>query len=259
MIDINILTREYFGNTVQQYVIYFGIVIAFLIGAKIFDIVVKRLIAKFVSKTKNKVDDIILFSLEKSVVFLIILFGLYIASFSLILSDEIRSGYGIFLRVLLTFNLALIFSQLIESVITEYMEPLVAKTESDLDDHLLPFIRTIIKTTIVILVVIMVLADLGFNVTAIIASLGIGGLAIGLAAKDFASNLFGGLVIIMDKPFTLGDKINIAKEEGIVRNITLRYTELETDDRTKKIIPNSKFIGNPVHNISFKYKSKKKK
>ena len=87
----------------------------------------------------------------------------------------------------------------------------------------------------------MILSDLGFNVTALIAGLGIGGLAIGLAAKDFASNLFGGIVLIMDKPFTVGNKIEIIGKKGVVRHITLRYTRLEAEDGTKIVIPNPIF------------------
>jgi MscS family membrane protein len=255
---IDLFTGEYFGNTVYQYLLFLGIVIVFLVVAKILNYFITFVLKKYFKKTKNKLDDIIILSIGKPILFFTFIIGLFVASKILTLPESIQFGYGRFLKMLFEFFLAWVIISFIDALIIEYLEPLTKKTESDLDDHLLPFVRTLAKTSIIVIAAIMVLSDLGFNVTAIIAGLGIGGLAIGLAAKDFASNLFGGIVLIMDKPFTVGNKIIIGKEKGKVRNISLRFTELEAEDNTKIVIPNSKFVGNPIYNLSYSYKKGKK-
>ncbi len=252
--DIEVLNRLYFGNTVGQYFLALGIFLLFLLIARVLQHMMSRFFIRIAEKTKNKVDDVVLRSMEKPIVFLTAILGLYFASFALVMPDWLRIWYGTGLRLLLTVDFAWLLISFSDALIAEFLEPLTKKTKSDLDDHLLPFLKTSSKTLIIIVVTIIALSELGFDVTAVIASLGIGGIAIGLAAKDFASNLFGGLVLILDRPFKLGDMIEIGGDKGKVRNITLRFTELETAEKTKKIIPNAKFVGTTIHNVSYRYR-----
>jgi MscS family membrane protein len=88
-------------------------------------------------------------------------------------------------------------------------------------------------------------------VTSLVAGLGIGGLAFALAAQPLLTNLFGGLSIIADKPFHLGDRIRVdLQHEGIVREIGMRSTVIETANTTKLIIPNSVIASSVIENLS---------
>ncbi len=96
----------------------------------------------------------------------------------------------------------------------------------------------------------MALNNAGYDVAALIAGLGIGGLALAMAAKDTVSNVFGGFTIFTDRPFTLNDRIKVAGYEGYIREIGLRSTRLQTLEGRVVTIPNSRFSDTPVENVT---------
>jgi len=259
MLNVNVLKGVYFGNPLYRYLIYFCVVIIFIVFSKIIRYFTKKIVKRIVGETKTKIDDLIFQTIDKPIVFFVIIVGFYVASFSLSMPENVNRMYTTGIRIMLTINVAWFTVNFVDSLIIEYIQPLTIKTESDLDDHLLPFVRRLVKFGILALVFIMILSDMGFDVTAIIAGLGIGGLAIALASKDMAANLFGGFTIIIDKPFKIGDRIKLGSDEGVVINIGIRKTELRGDDRRKIIIPNSKFVGNPIHNLSYINKNQSNK
>ena len=95
---------------------------------------------------------------------------------------------------------------------------------------------------------VLVVTEMGYNVNSLIAGLGLGGLTFALAAQDSASNFFGGLVIIFEKPFELGDWISTASLEGSVEDITFRSTKIRTLANALTVVPNSKLCGEPITN-----------
>lgn len=97
---------------------------------------------------------------------------------------------------------------------------------------------------------VVAINNAGYDVGALIAGLGIGGLAMAMAAKDTLSNVFGGLTVLADRPFTVNDRIKINGFDGFVREVGLRSTRLETLAGRIVTIPNATFSGSPVENIS---------
>jgi MscS family membrane protein len=98
--------------------------------------------------------------------------------------------------------------------------------------------------------VIVALNNAGYDVGALIAGLGIGGLALAMAAKDTVSNIFGGFTIFTDRPFTINDRVKVAGYDGVIREIGVRSTRLETLEGRVVTIPNSKFSDTPVENVT---------
>nr|WP_283163365.1 mechanosensitive ion channel family protein [Sporolactobacillus mangiferae] len=96
----------------------------------------------------------------------------------------------------------------------------------------------------------MILDQWNYHVTGLITGLGIGGLAIAMAAKDTLSNLFGGIVIITDAPFTIGDIIHTGSIEGVVEDINFRSTRIRTADLALVTVPNSTLANAPITNLS---------
>ncbi len=141
-------------------------------------------------------------------------------------------------------------ARLLEALIDEYLTPIVKKSESDIDDQLLPVARKAIKYAIWILGIIIALNNAGFNVGAVLAGLGIGGLALAMAAKDTVANFFGGFTIFTDKPFVLGDRIKVAGYDGFVQEVGLRSTRIKTLAGTILTVPNMKFTDNIVENVT---------
>ena len=181
---------------------------------------------------------------------LFLVIGLYLGSLSLSMSETAAEIYIKLIKTLLIFVMAWFVINVLDQSIAQYLEPLAKKSKSELDDNLVPLLRKLIKTTLVIIAVIMILSDLGFDVASILAGLGIGGLAFALAAKDLIANIFGGIAIVMDKSFKIGDKIKVLGVDGKVEQIGLRTTVLRSDSGTKLILPNSKIADNVIENLS---------
>lgn len=115
----------------------------------------------------------------------------------------------------------------------------------ELAEHLKQFLLRFTRVLLILLLVISVLGTLGINVTALVASLGLTGFAIGFALKDTISNLLSGILIMLYEPFDIGETINVAGFEGKVIAIDLRYTQLDSHG-SKVLIPNSKLFTDPI-------------
>ena len=115
----------------------------------------------------------------------------------------------------------------------------------ELNAHLTSLLARTAKITVLIFGVITVLGTLGVDVSALVAGLGLTGFALGFALKDTISNLLAGVLILLYRPFGIGNRIKISGYEGTVVSIDLRYTELEGENN-KILIPNSKLFTNPI-------------
>jgi hypothetical protein len=120
----------------------------------------------------------------------------------------------------------------------------------DVEDSMLKFILKAIRGLIYVIAGFMIITDLGFNLNGLVAGLGIGSVVITLAAQDTAKNLFGGLVIFLDKPFVVGDWIEVEDYEGTVEDITFRSTRVRTFENSVVNIPNAVIANDSIINWS---------
>jgi MscS family membrane protein len=206
---------------------------------------------KIAAKTSTILDDVLIGILEKPFIF-----GLFIAGFSLATArlDFTERGNQIvanITEVLVVLLVIWVLIRFVDAVIEHYLSPLIAKSESHIDDQILPLAKRVVNILIMLIGLIFLIKELGYDVTSLIAGLGIGGLAFALAAQPLLTNLFGGLAIIGDKPFHMGDRIRIDdKYEGYVKQIGLRSTTIRTGKGTNIIIPNSVIASTALENIS---------
>lgn len=244
------LSATYFGNTILQYVIFFSVVAGGVMVGKLITWTSKTILRAIAGKTKTRLDDIILTLLEGPVLFTVFILGLYFGQNMLYMSEGFAAVFSRIISILFIVNIAWYLTKLINGLIEHYLSPITEKSETDLDDHLLPIARKLVNFIVWAIVSIMIVEKLGYNVSSLIAGLGIGGLAFALAAKDLVGNLFGGLAILMDKPFKVGDRIKAADVDGFVREIGLRTTRIETFGGTMITIPNSKIVDSVSENVS---------
>ena len=246
----NINWEEPFGIALLDWGITAGLIIASLIGAKIIFWILSKIISKLTSKTKTKLDDLLLDSLEEPLALILGAVGVWKSIDWLGLSTGSQERIDkIFFVILLGF-IAWAITRTIEALIDHYLVPVIEKSESDLDDQLLPILRKALKVTVWIMAIIIGFNNAGYDVGAIVAGLGIGGLAFALAAQDSVKNLFGGFTIFIDKPFTIKDRIKISGFDGSVEEIGIRSTRIRTLDGRRVTIPNSKFSESAIENIS---------
>lgn len=123
-------------------------------------------------------------------------------------------------------------------------------TENNMNGQLAPFATKTLKVLVLIVGGLIVLQNFGVNVTALLAGLGIGGVALAFAAQDTVANVFGTITILLDAPFKLGDNVKIGDTEGIVEEIGFRSTHIKTTYNSSVIIPNSIVAKEKVDNLS---------
>jgi MscS family membrane protein len=124
-----------------------------------------------------------------------------------------------------------------------------AETETKLDDSLVPLMRTSMRLFVAVVGILFVLSNLDVNVSSLIAGLGLGGLAIALAAQDTVRNLLGGVTIFADKPFEVGDWVVVDNIEGTVEQVGFRSTRVRTFYNSQVTVPNGRLIDAGVDNM----------
>lgn len=132
----------------------------------------------------------------------------------------------------------------------KWLMDLAAKTESTADDQLVPFVVKAMKIVVVVVGVLVAIQNFGINVVSILAGLGLGGLALALAAQDTAANLFGSITILLDRPFNVGDFIKVTDTTGTVLDIGFRSTRIRTIDNSVVTLPNSTMAKEKIENLT---------
>jgi MscS family membrane protein len=246
----DILPGVYFGNSVLDYTMALGIVLASIVIGKVVYYLTNNWLRKLTGKTKSKLDDLLIDSLEEPLVFLIFIAGLYLASTTLTLPESIKEWSTEIVTALVILDAVWVIIRLVDIAVNHYIKPLTDKTSTYLDDQLLPIVRRGLKAVAVIIGVLTVMGTFGVNVTAVVAGLGIGGLAVALASKDTVENMFGAFAILLDKPFSINDRVVIDGITGDVMEVGLRSTRIRTLDNTELYIPNTKVVTSNIENIS---------
>lgn len=249
--DNGFWSKEFYYNTITSWAITFALILGAVIIGKILYWLSGKIIKKITQKTKSKLDDILVDKLEEPIIWALIL---WVAQYAIKLNLSfpegifavVNNGFHFAITIVLTWMIA----RTVNALIVEYAVPLTKKSESDFDDQLLPILQKGLRIIIWSLGVIIALNNAGYNVTTLLAGLGIGGLAFALAAQDTIKNIFGGAMIFLDKPFKLNDRIKIKGFDGFVHEIGIRSTRLRTLEGRIVTMPNAAFSDEAVENIS---------
>jgi len=243
-------SKQFYYNTIGDWAIAFLIILGVYVISKLGYWVFGNIIKKLTARTKTKIDDILVEMLEKPIIMGVtiagIWYGIHWLSFPDTINDWVNKGFFLVIALIVTWVIA----RIVDAIIKEYLVPLADKTESDVDDHLIPIVQKGLRYVIWSLGIIVALNNAGYNVGALLAGLGIGGLALAMAAKDTVANIFGGITIFTDKPFKIKDRIIVNGFDGNVEEIGIRSTKLRTLDGRIVTIPNSKFTEGFVENIT---------
>lgn len=261
MITISgILNYNLFGVSIERLLLFFTIILlTFIIRTVILYILDKKITA-LVKKTKSELDDLIINAIKKPLSYFILLQGSYIAILTLQLPETISQFgivvsdivHGIYILSISFIALYLIFKLI--DILAYYLHQEAKKSKSTLDDQLVPLIIRTLRILVGTLGVLFILENFGYDITSLLAGLGLGGLAFALAAQDTVSNIFGSITVFSDKSFQLGDWISIGDIEGTVEDIGFRSTRIRRFDQALVTVPNSQFIKSGVVNYSARKK-----
>lgn len=247
----NLLKEQFYGNTIAQWLLALvAVIIAVLIGKAIYWFF-KNVAKKVTQKTKTNIDYMLVDMIEEPLAFAVIIAGIWYAVHQILnFSEDVEKFVDQAYYILIIFNAAWFFVRFVDALVAEYLAPIVEKSESDLDDQLLPIARKGTKMAIWVLAFIVALDNAGYDVGALVAGLGIGGLAFALAAQDTIANLFGGFTIFVDKPFKINDRVQVAGFDGTVIEVGIRSTRLRTLDGRLVTIPNKNIVNSSPVNVS---------
>lgn len=245
-----ILDNTYYNNTLYDWGVSLLIILLSVILAKLVYYVIKRFVKTATAKTSSTLDDLLVDMLEEPIVVFIVLIGTSYALKQLVFPEWLDLWLNKVIYIAVTINFTWLIARLIDAIIREYVVPLTEKTESGFDDQVVPIARKGIRTIIWILGIILALNNAGYDVAALLAGLGLGGLALAMAAKDTVSNIFGGVTIFTDKPFKVYDRIKIEGYDGIVEEVGIRSTRIRTLEGRLITVPNHYFTDNILENVT---------
>ena len=240
------LENELWGNTIENWGISILIILGAIIIVKLLSLLGKKVIKPFVTGTDNHLDDVIFYSLEAPVKFAIILLGIWIAIHRLVYPDSFVKVVDNAYSILIVLDITWFFGRLFSSLLQVYW----GKQSNGQANKMMPIIKRTILIIVWLIGIVMALSNVGVNISALLGTLGIGGIAFALAAQDTVKNVFGAFTILTDKPFSIGDTIRVDSYEGTVVDVGVRSTKIMNYDKRIITFPNYKITDTSIVNIS---------
>lgn len=243
-------TKYFLGLTFWQYYAIFiliclGIIIYF-ITSRVFSFIIKIIANSrfgenhFDKETVKKLGRILSYLLISYMVFLLVP----------VLQLPIDFVYFILLGLRLTnTTLVMLLALRTVSLLRSYFQYITQKTQDPTDEHLVPVFVRIINAVIIVAAVFNAMSIFHVNITALIAGLSIGGLAIALAAQETVKNLFGSMMIYADRPFKIGDMVTVGAVTGTIVDVGFRSTRIRTLDTTLISVPNGNLMNETINNL----------
>ena len=245
------LALELFDVTLLSLLIVVVCVLAAVIVDKLTQRVLRMILKRLAQhEQRKKIYGMLLVSLQKPLHVLSLTLG---SALGLAIIDTPSWGETLFsiifhiMRGLVIWCVIWFALNLTEELIKK-MQTKASLTESKLDDMLVPVVGGLVKFVLVSVGVLLVIQNLGYSVTSLVAWLGIGGAAIALASKDTLANFFGSLVVFFDHPFSIGDWISLNGVQGSVEEIRLRTTMIRTFENSLIMMPNVLFTNTSIEN-----------
>jgi len=244
------LAQTYYGNPLLSWIYFFATIIIFVLVTKTIIYFTKGFGRRITAKIKGNLDDILLDLLEEPVAAMVTIVGIYIGYQFLIFDLTIDFYFYNIIKLASLLVGTWIVTRLIDVVLNAFVKPLTGKTKSQYDDQIIQLLGKLLKVAAIILAIVIALDNFGFDVFTLLAGLGIGGLAFAFAAQKTISNAFGGLTILLSRPFVLGDTIDYNGTVGTVEEISIMHTRMRNLDKRVVTIPNSDIAESMVTNIS---------
>lgn len=240
------LQHEILGNSLQTWIISALIVIGAVVVVKLLSLVERRVIHPFVVRSKNRIDDIIYYAADMPLKFAVMLLGIWIAIHRLVYPDSLVKYVDMSYRILIVLDITWVVARLSSALLGHYWK----HGSSGNAQKMIPVINRALLIVIWALGAITALSNVGVDINALWGTLGIGGIAFALAAQDTVKNAFGAVTIFTDKPFGIGDTINVNGYEGTVVDVGMRSTRIMGYDRRITSYPNYKITDASIVNIS---------
>lgn len=202
--------------------------------------------------TETELDDRIIEAIKGPIYYIILLAGLYLAIDNLPLPLKIRSIADGIVYIGGVVVAVFMLNRVIDVLLEWYTHSITMKTDDRIEKEFLPIIEKLIFIFVFITGLVIVLKHFNYDVLSLVTALGVTSLAIGLAAKDTLANMISGFILMLDRPFRVGNRVQLATGEvGDVVEIGLRSTRIKTLDSNILVVPNTELVNTRVVNQSF--------
>ena len=231
----------------NKYLLSLLIIAASAAVGKFILVVFTQYLQKFASKTKNKFDDMIFEHTKKPLFYLAVAYGVKIA----LLNLEVNGVVDKIITSVMTIVFLYAILRGIDIMIETWAITFSKKTKTKVDDVLLPLFNKVTKVLFVVIGLLWILKIWKIDITPYLAGVGISGIVLGLALQDSLKNVFGGISLLLDKTYQIGDKIQLESgETGIIRDIGLRSTKIVNFDNETIYVPNGYVANSRVLNYT---------
>jgi small-conductance mechanosensitive channel len=240
----NIFSRI-IGNDYLKFLFILAVSVVVAVVAKT---VFRQVLKPLAKKTKTKIDDLIIKSISSIIFYVVVILGFKIGIQHFDFGTEIYSSLVNSLFILIVVVMIL---RIITNFSRHWLEEWASKTESTADDRLIPLVGKILKVITIVLGIFFIFDTWDINLSPLLATAGIAGIAIGFAVRDSLANVLGGIQLVLDKTFKVGDKVQLdSGEMGVIMDIGIRSTKLRTYDNELIYIPNGILANTKVKNFT---------
>jgi small-conductance mechanosensitive channel len=241
-----LLEQKYFNNTIEQYLIALGIILGSMLLLRLFRKRLLHQIKRWTENTETKLDDYFISGLEKFGLPMLNFAAIYAGLSFLNFTEKTDKLIGHAFTVVIAFYVV----RLVTSVFRLMLESFTLSLEGGQEKlKQVNGVMLIINLVIWSLGLLFLFDNFGYDVTAVIAGLGIGGIAIALAAQNILGDLFNYFVIFFDRPFEIGDFITVDDKKGTVENIGIKTTRVKSITGEQLVFSNSDLTNSRIHNF----------
>jgi small-conductance mechanosensitive channel len=243
---MNLINFSYFGNTVLSWLLAAGVALAVIVVLRLVKGAVSRRLARLADKTATRIDDLALEIVDRTSFLFLLVLGLYAGTYLLVLPGDLLHLVQSVMVVALLVQAAIWASHSVSGWITRQAKRRMEEDAASATT--LSVLGTPAKFVVWSIAVLLALDNLGIDVTALIAGLGIGGIAIALAVQNILGDLFASLSIVLDRPFVVGDFIIVGDQVGTVERIGLKTTRVRALSGELIIFANNDLLQSRVRN-----------
>ncbi|MCQ2958690.1 MAG: mechanosensitive ion channel family protein [Bacteroidales bacterium] len=238
------------NNTLLDILISLGIIIAGFFLAKVIYLIFTKVFGRLAAKTESTLDDLLVDKFRAPFMFAAVIASIWYAIKRLNTTPEVQDSIGKIYTILIVINFTWAFSRLFSGILQNVFNNLSKRDGSRLNDSTVEILQQASKYLIWSLGILVAMHNVGIEIGTLIAGLGIGGVAVALAAQDTLKNLLGGFMLFFDHPFNIGERIRFAGIDGFVLTIGLRSLRVRTLDGRIVTIPNSQVVDNAIENVN---------
>jgi small-conductance mechanosensitive channel len=243
----SVLGMVILGNSVKAYLLAAGFVLGIVLLLKVYAMILTRRLRPIAERSDTLIDNLVVDLIDRAATPLLAASGFYVLCDTLNTPEGVRKVAHVILIVLGSYYLVTSVIHILEHWSRSAFRARPGRLQPD--PQALEHLRVMGRVVVWIVGALLVLTNLGYNINSILATLGVAGVAIGLAVQNILKDIFSYVCILVDKPFVLGDVIRAGTDIGTVESIGIRSTRVRTLSGEELVVPNDNLTTSRIHNL----------